>query len=112
MEDSLINLGVFAAMSAFTLITIKWSHLWRPDFTIVEYIVGILIFAGFTHLAGVYGLIDNTWLAYEDRLRWHCFVGTVPVLAGYIVLHISEKHAARAIRRDDQERGKNGITSA
>ena len=110
MEDLLISAGVLVAMSVFTFVTIKWSHLWRPDFTIVEYIVGILIFTGFTHLAAVYGLVDNAWLAYEDRLRWHCFVGTVPVLIGYIILHAKEKSAARAIRRD-KEQADHGITS-
>lgn len=99
-------------MSAFTVVTIKWSRLWRPHFTVVEYIVGMLIFAGVTHLSGAYGLIENTWLAYERWLTWYCCLATAPVTIGYMIYTAREKAEERRIRRENQERGDDAITSA
>ncbi len=90
------------AMIAYAIITIRYSHLWRPlGYIWAEFVVGAVLIVGATSWAAQIGLLP-TWQAYQWRLIQHYLIAGIIVIPAHIIHAILEaREATRRARGDD-----------
>jgi hypothetical protein len=68
----------FLICIAYSLVLERWKHLWEPDFTGVEVMIGCIICMA-TAAAQARWATITTWQQYEAAVWWSFIIGAIPI---------------------------------
>ena len=99
-----IKIAVVLALAfiAYAIVTIRYSHAWRPlGYIWAEFVIGAALIVGATAWAAQLGLLP-TWQTYQWRLIVHYLIAGVIVIPAHILHAVQEsREAARRARETD-----------